>query len=281
MKVTIIHGKSGDPEVHKAGCAHLRQAYARHSDLNYTMEAATAIDVALDFWTDIIAERMMEDGFRVSSLLRARREAANLIGDMGWKPCTSALPTGDVDPDHHEYAPMPGLSSEPEACSVCGDSEGANDHLDADDAAHVWMDVEGLTAFDIEDADYIVSQVKGHFDDDEMAAARMVSDWIGGSSTPESALDGGSAEAIAGFLRFVEDVEADRADNLNLSPEALAEAARNTTAEAPEPMTMDEFMAKMLSVFPLARVEADTAGELVINTGLQYLASDVILPFAD
>ena len=59
-----------------------------------------------------------------------------------------------LDPDRHDFTPN---ADEPEARVSCGDDASANDHQPPEKAARVWMDVEGLTAADVDRLDALVA----------------------------------------------------------------------------------------------------------------------------
>lgn len=123
--------------------------------------------------------------------------------------------TADVDPDKHRFSPD---MDDETVCAFCGDNEGANDHLDRDDPNHVWMDIEGLTAGDIDRLDALTSDIADEFDGDLNIAARMVADWIGGvlvNSVRSEVL--ADPEAIDGLRAFTTDVLTEREDAGDLS----------------------------------------------------------------
>lgn len=120
----------------------------------------------------------------------------------------------DADPDKHAFVSNP---DDPESCATCGDNEGANDHLDPDDHAHVWMGVEGLTAHDIDALDDLTDAIADHFDGELNPAAEMVANWIGGfdGETNQYVKDRSSLLAdreasLSGLRAFMGDVQADR-----------------------------------------------------------------------
>lgn len=91
------------------------------------------------------------------------------------------------DPDRHEFTPDP---DEPETCIDCGDNEGGNDHLDPADPSHVWMDVEGLTAADIDALNTLCDA--GH-------SAQDVADWAGAGGDYRAA----PADALAALRTWL------------------------------------------------------------------------------
>ena len=46
-------------------------------------------------------------------------------------------------------------------------------------------------------------------------------------------------------------------------------------------MTDEEFMERMLNAFPLATVDEDNEGQLIINTGLRRNSNGEVVPFTD
>jgi hypothetical protein len=59
IKITIV-SPAGDPEVHKAGCAHLNRQNKR-SDVSYTIEVSSAQEAANDFWADFVESGEMSE----------------------------------------------------------------------------------------------------------------------------------------------------------------------------------------------------------------------------
>jgi len=70
-----------------------------------------------------------------------------------------------TDQDKHDFVPG---TLDPHACDVCGDNEGANDHLDADDDGHTWGGMDGFTQSDIDRLDAL---------SDEYGAERVIR-WV-------------------------------------------------------------------------------------------------------
>jgi hypothetical protein len=84
MRVTIVHDNHGDPEVHRAGCRDLLKK-GRRSDLLYSIEAASQVEVSADFWCDIIGDQADPDSDEGHQL------AEDYVGSMRFLPCTKGL----------------------------------------------------------------------------------------------------------------------------------------------------------------------------------------------
>lgn len=116
-----------------------------------------------------------------------------------------------ADPDKHEFVGYFDTNRGMTLCRICGDNEGANDHLDPADPSHVWMDVEGLTAGQIDTLDAITDALATEFGIPPLMSANLVSDWITGTGDMSPVL--ADPEAIDGARAFVSDALTDRAEN--------------------------------------------------------------------
>lgn len=76
MNVTVVL-RSGDYTVHRTGCQHLGREL-RLADNNWSLDAATKREVALDAWCDHIAEGSMTED--------------EAVGFTSFAPCLDNLP---------------------------------------------------------------------------------------------------------------------------------------------------------------------------------------------
>jgi len=107
MKLQIAATGSNDPEVHAAGCTDIQRGLRtrKYQDVRLTGDYDTAYAVVLDWWQDIIAERVEDAQYLhdhpearltgdTGELTTEAAEVRDLAPYVKFLPCTKGLPGG-------------------------------------------------------------------------------------------------------------------------------------------------------------------------------------------